>query len=191
MAIVSKSNALGRVFDIAATLPLGVSAVTVGLGILISLNRPPIDWRTSWWIVPVAHSLVAIPFVVRSLVPMLRQIHPSIREAAALLGSSPLRIRREIDIPLVTRGLTVAAGFAFAISLGEFGATSFLPRRADTLTGPQAIFRLLGTPGDLLRGQAMALSVVLALAVALAVISSELLAARTTRSVNVDLPVGS
>ena len=191
MAIVSKSNALGRVFDIAATLPLGVSAVTVGLGILISLNRPPIDWRTSWWIVPVAHSLVAIPFVVRSLVPMLRQIHPSIREAAALLGSSPLRIRREIDIPLVTRGLTVAAGFAFAISLGEFGATSFLPRRADTLTGPQAIFRLLGTPGDLLRGQAMALSVVLALAVAVAVISSELLAARTTRSVNVDLPVGS
>ena len=191
MAIVSKSNALGRVFDIAATLPLGVSAVTVGLGILISLNRPPIDWRTSWWIVPVAHSLVAIPFVVRSLVPMLRQIHPSIREAAALLGSSPLRIRREIDIPLVTRGLTVAAGFAFAISLGEFGATSFLPRRADTLTGPQAIFRLLSTPGDVLRGQAMALSVVVALAVAVAVISSELLAARTTRSVNVDLPVGS
>ena len=191
MAIVSKSNALGRGFDIAATLPLGVSAVTVGLGILISLNRPPIDWRTSWWIVPIAHSLVAIPFVVRSLVPMLRQIHPSIREAAALLGSSPLRIRREIDIPLVTRGLTVAAGFAFAISLGEFGATSFLPRRADTLTGPQAIFRLLSTPGDVLRGQAMALSVVVALAVAVAVISSELLAARTTRSVNADLPVGS
>ena len=56
MAIVSNTNATGRVLDIAATLPLGVSAVTVGLGILITLNRPPIDWRTSWWIVPVAVS---------------------------------------------------------------------------------------------------------------------------------------
>ena len=98
MAIVSNTNATGRVLDIAATLPLGVSAVTVGLGILITLNRPPIDWRTSWWIVPVAHALVAVPFVVRSIVPMLRQIHPSIREAAALLGSSQFRIRREIDL---------------------------------------------------------------------------------------------
>ena len=191
MAIVSNAKATGRVLDIAATLPLGVSAVTVGLGILITLNRPPIDWRTSWWIVPVAHALVAVPFVVRSIVPMLRQIHPSIREAAALLGSSQFRIRREIDLPLIARGLTVAAGFAFAISLGEFGATSFLPRRADTLTGPQAVFRLLSTPGDLLRGQAMALSVVLALAVATAVVVSELLSVRRRRSGNVDLPIGS
>ena len=191
MAIVSNTNATGRALDIAATLPLGVSAVTVGLGILITLNRPPIDWRTSWWIVPVAHALVSVPFVVRSIVPMLRQIHPSIREAAALLGSSQFRIRREIDLPLVARGLTVAAGFAFAISLGEFGATSFLPRRADTLTGPQAVFRLLSTPGDLLRGQAMALSVVLALAVATAVIFSELLSVRRSRSRKVDLPIGS
>ena len=122
---------------------------------------------------------------------MLRQIHPSIREAAALLGSSQFRIRREIDLPLVARGLTVAAGFAFAISLGEFGATSFLPRRADTLTGPQAVFRLLSTPGDLLRGQAMALSVVLALAVATAVIFSELLSVRRPRSRKVDLPIAS
>ena len=122
---------------------------------------------------------------------MLRQIHPSIREAAALLGSSQFRIRREIDLPLIARGLTVAAGFAFAISLGEFGATSFLPRRADTLTGPQAVFRLLSTPGDLLRGQAMALSVVLALAVATAVIFSELLSVRRSRSRKVDLPIAS
>ncbi|MBR81695.1 MAG: hypothetical protein CL444_07885 [Acidimicrobiaceae bacterium] len=191
MAVVSNTTATGRALDIAATLPLGVSAVTVGLGVLVTVDRPPIDWRTSWWIVPIAHALVAVPFVVRSIVPMLRQIHPSIREAAALLGSSQFRIRREIDLPLVARGLTVAAGFAFAISLGEFGATSFLPRRADTLTGPQAVFRLLSTPGDLLRGQAMALSVVLALAVATAVIFSELLSVRRSRSRKVDLPIGS
>ena len=191
LSIVAKTDRTGRFFDVLATLPLGVSAVTVGFGILISLNRSPVDWRTSWWMVPVAHAVVAVPFVVRSIVPMLRQIDPSIREAAALLGSSPLQIRRLIDLPLVVRGITVASGFAFAISLGEFGATSFLPRRADTLTAPQAVFRLLSTPGDLLRGQAMALSVVLAGAVALAVIASELFASDKKCRSEVDLQIAS
>ena len=175
MAIVTRRKLVSRFFDLGAMLPLGVSAVTVGFGILIALDETPFNWRTRWWIVPIAHALVGVPFVVRSVVPMLRRIHPSLREAAALLGASPSRIRRQIDLPLIARGITVAGGFAFAISLGEFGATSFLPRRADTLTAPQAVFRLLGTPGDLLRGQAMALSVVLAVAVAVTVVTSEML----------------
>jgi len=128
---------------------------------------------------------------VRSVVPMLRRIHPSLREAAALLGASPSRIRRQIDLPLIARGIAIAGGFAFAISLGEFGATSFLPRRADTLTAPQAVFRLLGTPGDLLRGQAMALSVVLAVAVAATVITSEMLSFNTANRSRRKWPIDS
>ena len=54
----------------------------------------------------------------------------------------------------------MAAGFAFAISLGEFGATVFIAR-PDTPTVPVAIFRLLGRPGELNYGQAMALSTIL------------------------------
>jgi thiamine transport system permease protein len=191
MTIVTRRNLVGRVFDLGAMLPLGVSAVTVGFGILIALDETPFNWRTRWWIVPVAHALVAVPFVVRSVVPMLRRIHPSVREAAALLGASPSRIRRQIDLPLIARGLAVAAGFAFAISLGEFGATSFLPRRADTMTAPQAVFRLLGSPGDLLRGQAMALSVVLAAAVGAAVVTSEILSSETTKRSQEKSPIGS
>ena len=191
MAIVTRHNVVSRFFDLGAMLPLGVSAVTVGFGILIALDEAPFDWRTRWWIVPIAHALVAVPFVVRSVVPMLRRIHPSLREAAALLGASPSRIRRQIDLPLITRGIAVSAGFAFAISLGEFGATSFLPRRADTLTAPQAVFRLLGTPGDLLRGQAMALSVVLAAVVAVAVIASEMFSSDIADRSRTKSPVGS
>ena len=95
------------------------------------------------------------------MVPLLRSIDPSIREAAAVLGASPSRVRREIDLMIGARGALVGGGFAFAVSLGEFGATSFLPRRPEDLTAPVALFRLLSTPGDLLRGQAMALAVVL------------------------------
>ena len=168
------SRQIGRAFDIGLTLPLGTSAVTVGLGFLLVLNRPPIDIRTSLLVVPIAHAVVGIPFVVRTLVPMLRTVNPRIREAASVLGASPRRVRREVDLRVAARGVAVAAGFAFAVSLGEFGATSFIPRRPETLTAPLALFRLLGTPGEALRGQAMALAVSLMALTAVAVFVMDL-----------------
>ena len=173
LTVVHGRGGLGRIFDLGLTLPLGTSAVTIGFGMLIALDEPPLDLRTSWWIIPIAHALVGVPFVVRTMVPVLRSIDPVLHEAAAVLGASPGRARREIDVPIGLRGLVVGAGFAFAVSLGEFGATSFLPRRPENLTAPVALFRLLSTPGDLLRGQAMALSVVLMVLVAAAVLVIE------------------
>ena len=168
------SRPIGRAFDIGLTLPLGTSAVTVGLGFLLVLNRPPIDIRTSLLVVPIAHAVVGIPFVVRTLVPLLRTVNPRTREAAAVLGASPCRVQREVDLRVAARGVAVGAGFAFAVSLGEFGATSFIPRRPETLTAPLALFRLLGTPGEALRGQAMALAVALMALTAVAVFVMDL-----------------
>jgi thiamine transport system permease protein len=173
LVVVHGRRWLRHIFDLGLTIPLGTSAVTIGFGILIALDEPPLDFRTSWWIVPVAHSLVGIPFVVRTMVPVLRRIDPALREAAATLGASPGRVRREIDLPIAHRGLVVGTAFAFAVSVGEFGATSFIPRRPETLTAPRALFRLLATPGDVLRGQAMALAVVMMGLVAVAVIVIE------------------
>jgi len=169
LVVVHGRGAIRHVFDLGLTLPLGTSAVTIGFGILIALDEPPLDLRSSWWIVPIAHSLVGVPFVVRTMVPVLRRIDPALHEAAAVLGASPRRVRREVDLPIASRGMLVGASFAFAVSMGEFGATAFIPRRADTLTAPQALFRLLTTPGELIRGQAMALAVVLMAIVGLAV----------------------
>jgi len=146
--------------DTALTLPLGVSAVTVGFGFLIALDEPPLDLRTSWILVPIAQALVAIPFVVRLTTPVLRSIDPSLREAAATLGASPRRVWREIDLPIGARAIAVAGGFAFAIALGEFGATVFLAR-PDRPTLPVVIYRLLGQPGAAPFGAAMAASVIL------------------------------
>ena len=167
-------RSVGRILDIGLTLPLGTSAVTIGLGFLLVLDRPPIDIRTSVVVVPIAHAVVGIPFVVRTLVPMLRTVNPRAREAAAVLGASPRRVRREVDLRVAARGVAVGAGFAFAVSLGEFGATSFIPRRPETLTAPLALFRLLGTPGEALRGQAMALAVALMALTAVAVFFMDL-----------------
>jgi thiamine transport system permease protein len=161
-----------RLLDLLVLIPLGASAVMLGLGFLIAFDTPPLDIRAEPWIVPVVQALVAIPFVVRIMVPTLRSIDPRLREAAALLGASPGRVRREVDLPIVARGLAVSAGFAFAISLGEFGATVFLAR-PDRPTLPVAIFRFLGRPGEVNVAQAYALAVVLMAVTVLSVLLVE------------------
>ncbi|MGW2019509.1 ABC transporter permease [Streptomyces sp. NPDC001927] len=159
-ALTRRAGRLVRGFDALLMLPLGVSAVTVGFGFLITLDEPPFDLRASWILVPLAQALVGVPFVVRTMLPVLRAVDERLREAAAVLGASPLRAWREVDLPLVRRAVLIAAGFAFAVSLGEFGATVFIAR-PDNPTLPVAVARLLGRPGALNYGQAMALSTIL------------------------------
>lgn len=168
VAVVHLGRVTGRALDVGLMIPLGTSAVTLGFGILLALDEPPLDLRGSWVVIPIAQALVGIPFVVRSVVPALRAIDQRQREAASVLGATPTRVRWEVDGPVARRALLVGAAFAFAISLGEFGATSFLSR-PDNPTVPVAMFRLLGQPGAALRGQAMALGTVLALLTALSV----------------------
>jgi thiamine transport system permease protein len=151
-----------RVLDTVLMLPLGTSAVTLGLGFLLALDEPPLNLRDWPGLIPIVHSLVGLPFVVRIVVPALRSIDPRLREAAAVLGASPRRARWEVDVPLAARAFLVAAGFAFAVSLGEFGATVFLAR-FDNPTMPIAIARLLSQPGALNVGQAAAMSTLLML----------------------------
>ena len=159
-ALTRRAGRLMRGFDALLMLPLGTSAVTVGFGFLISLDKPPLDLRDSWLLVPLAQALVGVPFVVRVMLPVLRAVDQRLREAAAVLGASPARVWREIDLPMAARAAGVAAGFAFAVSLGEFGATVFIAR-PDSPTLPVAVARLLGRAGGTNYGQAMALSTVL------------------------------
>ena len=160
-----RSRLLARgvgMLDAAFMLPLGVSAVTVGFGFLITLTRPPLALTRSWWILPLAQAVVAVPLVVRTLLPALRAIDPRQREAAAALGAGPGRVLATVDGPHLLRAGGLAAGFALATSLGEFGATSFLVRpRTDTL--PVVLYRLIGAHGAQNQGMGLAAGVVLAL----------------------------
>ncbi|WP_110241047.1 ABC transporter permease [Nocardioides gilvus] len=146
-------------------LPLGVSAVTLGFGLLVTLDSGVLDLRNSPLLVPIAQALVALPLVVRTLVPVLAGIDDRQRQAAASLGAGAWRTLLTVDVPVVWKPLLAACGFAFAVSLGEFGATAFLAREgAPTL--PVVIFRLLGLPGAMNYGMALAASVVLAVTTA-------------------------
>ncbi len=151
-----KPGPLERVLDPIPILPLGASAVTLGLGFIVSFGR----WLIYPWMVPLAHTLVALPFVIRTLQPALATIPARLRQAAASLGASPFRVWQTVDWPILRRATLSAATFAFTISLGEFGATALISR-PEYPTIPIAIYRFLSQPGGLNYGQAMAMATIL------------------------------
>ncbi|HEX9386750.1 MAG TPA: iron ABC transporter permease [Anaerolineales bacterium] len=155
---LAKPTRLERILDPLVMLPLGSSAVMLGLGFIISFGA----WLTSPLLVPFAHTLVALPFVIRTLQPAIASIPQRLRQAASSLGASPWEVWKNIDLPILRRATLAAATFAFTISLGEFGAT-LLISRPEYPTIPVAIERFLSQPGGLNYGQAMAMATILML----------------------------
>lgn len=170
--MIHRGTWLSRIADPLFMLPLATSAVTLGFGFVVALDEPPLNLRASWLIIPISHTLVALPFVIRSLLPALRAIPPSIREAAQVLGARPRDLLLTIDFPLINRGIAVGATFAFTVSMGEFGASLFIAQR-ESVTMPVVIYRLIGDPGLASYRQALAMSVMLMLVCAIGFIVIE------------------
>jgi thiamine transport system permease protein len=135
-----------RVLRFVTSLPLVVSAATLGLGLVITFNRDPFAWRSHTWLIPVIHAVIALPVAIRILEPAVQAIPSSLRAGAATLGASPWQTWLHVDIALLRPALLRSVGLTAAISLGEFGATSFLTR-SDSTTMTMAISQLLGRPG--------------------------------------------
>lgn len=165
--IVTSSRNATSVMQFITSLPLVISAVTFGLGLIITFNRSPFNWRAQWWLIPVVHSVIALPLAMRTLQPVLRTIPTDLYQASASLGANPWRTWARVEFPLMQPALARAAGFSAAVSLGEFGATSFLSR-GDTTTIPIVIGQLLGRPGDVPTQSAFALAALVTVVIAVA-----------------------
>ncbi len=159
MAIVANQRA-GRWLDTGLMLPLGTSAVVVGFGLLITFDRAPLDLRGSAIMLPARPGAGGHPVRREGDAADAAGHRPRSAPRRGHAGASPVRAWREVDLPMVRRAIGVAAGFAFAISLGEFGATSFLTR-AGNETIPIGIARLLGRPSNLNLAQAFVLTTLL------------------------------
>ena len=161
-SLINRRGRLARLWDPLFMLPLATSAVTLGFGFIVALDEPPLNLRASWLIIPVSHTLVALPFVIRSVLPAMRAIPSSLGEAARVLGAKPHQKLLSIDAPLLGKSIAVGATFAFTVSMGEFGASLFVAQR-ESVTIPVVIYRLLGDPGLASYRQSLAMSVLLML----------------------------
>jgi len=168
LLLTHKSPKLSRSSDVMLLMPLGTSGVLLGFGIIVGLDTSILDVRSEWWIVPVAQAILGVGFVSRIVSTAIRNQNPELKQAAQTLGAKPRKVWWHIDMPIISRSLIAGSIFAFAIAIGEFGATAFLAR-PQRPTIPTAVFNLLGRPGATTFGQAMALSVILALITATAV----------------------
>ncbi|MFT4125787.1 MAG: ABC transporter permease subunit [Gordonia sp. (in: high G+C Gram-positive bacteria)] len=168
LALHRSRGVLGTIAGGIAMIPLGVSAVTLGFGYLIVLSALPAEVAASTPVIPCVQALIGIPVVIRIVMPALESVPVRQRQAAACLGAGPVRVFLTVDLPVVGRSVCAAAGFAFVMALGEFGATSFLAR-ADATTLPVLIGSALGRPGSDELATAMAASVVLVVVTAAAI----------------------
>jgi thiamine transport system permease protein len=173
---LARPGRLEKWIDPLLMLPLGASAVTLGLGYILTFNRPLFagqpSFLTSPLLVPLAHTTIALPFVIRSLQSALAQIPQRYREAAAVLGASRWQTWVNVDWPIISRAVVTAGAFAFTVSLGEFGAASLLAR-PEYPTLPTAIYRFLSQPGGMNYGQAMAMATILMLVCGLGILVIE------------------
>lgn len=172
VALHRSRGVVGAIASAISLVPLGISAVTLGFGYLIVLASMPYAIAASPAIIPCVQALIAIPMVIRIILPALESVPVRLRQAAATLGARPARVFATVDLPIIGRSTGAAAGFAFVMALGEFGATSFLAR-ADTTTLPVLIGSALNRPGAANLATAMAASVVLVAATTLAVLVVE------------------
>ncbi|WP_166985597.1 ABC transporter permease [Canibacter zhoujuaniae] len=163
-------------FDFAVMLPVGISAVTLGFGMLLAMHNPwgtTLDLRSSGLVIAIAQTFGALPLVLRLLTPILRGVPKAQLEVAATLGASSVRRLFTVELPQLRHALGVAAGFTFAIALGEFGAASFLVRPGST-TLPVVIGQLASRPGDANYGTAIAAAVLLGVIASTVMLMAEL-----------------
>lgn len=159
---IAYGNERLRIISALTTMPLVISAVSIGLGLIITFDQRPFDWRGAQFMLPLAHALVALPLTMRIIAPVLQTIPDSIRQASSVLGASSWQTWRNIDFKIIRRAIISGAAISATVSIGEFGASSFLTHRgAETL--PITISRLLSRPGDSLQSQAFVLATLLVL----------------------------
>ncbi|GAK53059.1 putative sulfate transport system permease protein [Candidatus Moduliflexus flocculans] len=133
-----------KLFDALVMLPLGISSVSLGLGYVRSFHKPPLLIAGTWYAIVCAHTILAYPFVMRAVTPLLKKMQPALIEAAMSLGATRTAAFFLIELPLIKPGLLVGATFAFAMSLGEMGTTYLLYRPVLT-TMPISIYRFLSS----------------------------------------------
>lgn len=142
--------------------PLMLPAILTGLALFqlllsFGIGRPV-------WALVLGHTVVAVPYVIRTTLAVLAEFDRRIEEAAAVLGATPARVFAEVTLPLIRPGVFAGGVFAFITSFDQFPISLFLvtPGR-ETL--PVVMFNYMKFDLDGTIAAASMVSILLAVAV--------------------------
>jgi putative spermidine/putrescine transport system permease protein len=104
--------------------PLMLPAILTGLALfqiylLAGIGRPV-------WGLVMGHTVIAVPYVMRTTLAVLHNFDHRLEEAAAALGANPLRVFFEVTLPLIRPGVIAGGIFAFIVSFDQFPVSLFL-----------------------------------------------------------------
>ena len=125
---LSRHSVLAMIISWSLILPLVVSSITIGLGMLRAFGFIDISPQYAWIPILLAHLIASYPFVSRTVSTAYNKIDFNQIEIGKTLGASRWYIFRNIEFPVISSGILAGATFSLAISFGEFGATYFIAR---------------------------------------------------------------
>ncbi len=117
--------------------PLIIPGVAIGLGFLILAAR--FGLLANHAVLIAAHTVLVLPFVIRSVAVSVANLDPELERAAASLGARPRRVFRRVTLPLLRPGLFAAVLFAVIVSVNEFVVSLFVSTRVTEIL-PVAMF---------------------------------------------------
>jgi iron(III) transport system permease protein len=137
--IVRRDNAVSGLIDLLMMVPYLVPGIVLAIGFVTTFRSEYFDLTGTGMIIIMIYFIRRLPYGVRSTTSSLRQIKPSIEEAAVNMGASPLKAFATVTVPLILPGLIVGSLMSFITAINELSSTLIL-YRAGTVTMPVKIY---------------------------------------------------
>ena len=114
-----------RLLEVIIDIPFALPTIVAGL-VLLTLYGPHsplgLNWYATRWGIALALLFVTLPFVVRTVQPVLFALETDVEQAAASLGASPFTVFRRIVLPAIAPAIASGTALAFARAMGEYGS---------------------------------------------------------------------
>ncbi len=172
-----------RVLEVVIDIPFALPTIVAGL-VLLSLYGPNsplgVNWANTRMAVMLAFLFVTLPFVVRTVQPVLMELEPEVEEAAASLGAGRFTVLHRIILPALAPAIASGCAMSFCRAISEFGSLVLLSGNLPMRTEVAAVRILSYVEGDNLAGASVVASVLLAVALAV-IVALDILSRRVSR----------
>ncbi|MDB5587481.1 MAG: iron transporter permease [Devosia sp.] len=155
--VARRTNLNTALLDGAFMIPYVMPGIVIGIAYIAAFNTGPVVLTGTAAIIVLSIFIRRLPYMVRTTASSLRQISPSMEEAAISLGYSPFKAFLRITVPLIVPGIIAGGMLSFVTAINEL-SSSLVLYVGRTMTMPVRIYLLI-LDGDF--GTAAALSTVL------------------------------